>query len=361
MSEEHVEHPQKPEMDTTSSGIAPYADGLKPQNAFARVPQTDVREFTRKVASNQQTLQKLREGVVKQIPDLSQFGKKTAALAATSALARRDMGEQIRRLARATVPFTAAEQDFARNLGRVLDAHRQTWSRNLGNLVKQALELIPANLRSLALEDLREVMRINEEDGTSLAWAPRVSIVEELIAAPDIDARSAVLVARIAEIANDVDASLAVVTLPEHQILRSLVADSVSALRVGLYGPAQAAATTALDTLLYVHVLDYLQHDPERGKADTRKHFQALDVEEWNDASVAEVELVLVGAGLLTAFRSWRRGRGRPSFNRNGSIHQADDGAYSPAHAVRAVLMAQALMRWLDDSLSKLHGITTAA
>ncbi|MGW4227661.1 hypothetical protein ACWEG1_29875 [Streptomyces bauhiniae] len=362
MSEDQVEPTQGPQKDAASSGESRNAEGSKPQNTFVPVPQTAGLEFFRKAASNQDALRKLRKGVVGQIPDLSWVGKQTAALAAASVLGRRNLGEQMRQVARATVPFTAsAEQEFARNLGRVLDANRQTWFKNLSNLVSQALELIPANLRGLALEDLRKVMEINEEDGTSLAWAPRVSIVEELITAPDLGARSTILVARVAEIADDVDASLAMVTLPEHQALRSLVADSVSALRAGLYGPAQAAATTALDTLLYVHVLRYLQHDPENGKADTRNHFRALDVEGWDDATLADVELVLVGAGLLTAFRSWKRGRMRPSFNRNGSIHQADDGAYSPAHAVRAVLMVQALLRWLDNSLTPLYIDSRAA
>ncbi|MFK0159492.1 hypothetical protein ACIQVL_19295 [Streptomyces sp. NPDC090499] len=30
----------------------------------------------------------------------------------------------------------------------------------------------------------------------------------------------------------------------------------------------------------------------------------------------------------------------------------ADDGAYTPAHAVRALLIAQAALRWLDSSVA---------
>ncbi|MFD8913163.1 hypothetical protein [Streptomyces sp. NPDC059575] len=74
------------------------------------------------------------------------------------------------------------------------------------------------------------------------------------------------------------------------------------------------------------------------------------------DAVLYEAELVLVGGGLLTAFKTWNRGRGPASFNRNGSIHQVDDGAYSPAHAVRAILLAQSLLRWLDAAVADEQG-----
>ncbi|MFI1767506.1 hypothetical protein ACH41H_36415 [Streptomyces sp. NPDC020800] len=350
MSNEHDEQPQSSEDGVPESGISPAADsGQRRSGDFRWAPGIDALKLVRVAVSHQQMLQKLGEQVTEQVASLTEAGRQASATAATLALAHRNIGAQIRQVARAAVPVTA-RYEFASNLGRVLEANQKTWFANIRTLVEQALELIPTNLRGLTSDELRDVMRINEEDGTSLAWAPRQDIVDELIAAPDMDARSTLLVARVAEIADDVDASLATVTLAEHQRLRSILAESVCALRAGLYGPAQAAASTALDTLLYVHVLDYLQHDPQSGKAETRKHFKPIEVDGWEDATLSEVELVLVGAGILTAFKSWKRGKGPLSFNRNGSIHQVDDGAYSPAHAIRAVLIAQACLRWLDTA-----------
>ncbi|MFK4107351.1 hypothetical protein [Streptomyces sp. NPDC002176] len=107
-----------------------------------------------------------------------------------------------------------------------------------------------------------------------------------------------------------------------------------------------------LDTVLYHHVLEELDYPDSEKKLATRQHFMPITVDEWEDAVLYEAALVLVGGGLMTAFRTWNRGRGPASFNRNGSVHHADDGPYSPAHAVRAVLLAHALLRWLDAAVS---------
>ncbi|MFE1986068.1 hypothetical protein [Streptomyces mirabilis] len=101
------------------------------------------------------------------------------------------------------------------------------------------------------------------------------------------------------------------------------------------------------------HMLAFLAYTGRKTKDKTRNHFRPIEVTEWDEATFAEVELVLVGAGISTAFQYWDRGSGPESFNRNGSTHQVDDGSYSPAHAVRALLIAQASLRWLDTALAE--------
>ncbi|POX58699.1 hypothetical protein C3492_36395 [Streptomyces sp. Ru62] len=276
---------------------------------------------------------------------------KSAAPSLAALVQRRDgLAEQMRQAARIALPLP--RYDFGADLGRVLDANRQQWVSNIRRLVEFVTQLIPDNLRGLQAEKLVEVFKVNVEDGTSLAWAPRTSIVEQLIEVPDMEARGVILVTHASEIADDIDASLAVVALPEHQDLKSMLLEATAAIRAGLYRPAQAAACAVFDTVVNEHMLKHLAYTGRKTKDKTRNHFRPIEVSEWDDASFAEVGLVLVGAGISTAFQHWDRGIGQASFNRNGSTHQVDDGSYSSAHAVRAALIAHATLRWLDEALA---------
>ncbi|MDT0387844.1 hypothetical protein [Streptomyces dubilierae] len=261
-----------------------------------------------------------------------------------------NLSEQIRQASRITVP--TPQYDFGTNLGRILEAHSKTLFEGLRTFTERLKQLIPENLLELPTTDLREVFRVNAEDGTSLAWAPRTSIVAELIQATDMPARDDILTRLTSEIADDIEASLDVITRPEHQDLRFMMLEAVAALRAGLHRPAQAAACAAFDTVVNVHMLNFLAYTGQRSKDRTRKHFRPVDIEDWEELSLAELELVLVGAGISTAFQYWQAGNGPASFNRNGTIHHTDDGAYSPGHAVRALLIAQATLRWLDVAMS---------
>ncbi|MFF9238400.1 hypothetical protein ACF1AY_15905 [Streptomyces sp. NPDC014776] len=241
------------------------------------------------------------------------------------------------------------DEDFAPTLGRIL-AQTQPQLTKLQRLVEDLRQLIPENLRGLRAGDHEKIFRLTGEDGTSLAWAPRVSIVRELLDADGLEARSTVLVDHAAEIADDVEASLASVALPQHQALRGLLLEAAAAVRAGLYGPAQAAASNVLDTTVNVHILEFLRREGPMTKTGTRKHFRPAD--DWGDITFAELELVLVGGGIGTAYEQWTRGEGHMSFNRHATAHQVDDGAYSPAHAIRALLLAQATLRWLDTTVA---------
>ncbi|RSN13753.1 hypothetical protein DMH25_08155 [Streptomyces sp. WAC 01325] len=257
--------------------------------------------------------------------------------------------EQIRQAARVSVPVP--QYDFGLDLGRILNAGAPTWLANIRTVIERLQETIPENLRDLSVDDLKAVFRLNVEDGTSLAWAPRTSIVEELLQATDMGARGTILVDHASEIADDVQASLTHVTQTEHETLRDLLLEAAEALRTGLYGPAQAAACNVFDTVMNVHMLNFLAYNGSKTKDKTRNHFRPAD--DFEDVTFAEVELVLVGGGIATAFEFWTAGSGPASFNRNGSVHHVDDGAYSAAHAVRALLIAHAALRWLDTAIAE--------
>jgi hypothetical protein len=260
------------------------------------------------------------------------------------------VAEQIRQTAR--ISASMPQYDFGLDLGRIINANATTWLAKVREFAETLHRIIPGNLLDLTDEDLKEVFRINVEDGTSLAWAPRASIVKELLDAADMDARSAVLVDHAAEVADDVHASLAHVALPDHDGLRGLLLEATDALRGGLYGPAQASACIVFDTVVNVRMLKFLAYSGSQSKNDTRRHFRPAPARDWDDLTFTELGLVLAGSGIATAFEYWSTGNGPASFNRNGSVHHADDGAYSPAHAVRALLIAQASLRWLDAAIA---------
>ncbi|MEV7684487.1 hypothetical protein [Streptomyces bungoensis] len=258
--------------------------------------------------------------------------------------------EQLRQAA--SIGVTLPQYDFGIDLGRILNENRHSWIANIRVLLEHLQRLIPANLVELPPEDLLKVFEINDEDGTSLAWAPRTSIVMELIQASDLEARDTLLATHAAAISDDIDASLDAIALAEHQDLRAMLMEATAAIRAGLYRPAQAAAAAVLDPVVNIHMLAVLAYTGQTSKRDTRKHFSPIEVSSWDEATVEDMGLVLVGAGIKTAFGWWSRGKGPRSFNRNGSAHHADDGAYSPAHAVRAALIAHATLRWLDDAVA---------
>jgi len=264
---------------------------------------------------------------------------------------QQDLAEQLQQLARISVPVP--QYDFGLDLGRILNERTTTWLASMRAFAERLEELIPDNLRDLSVDDLEKVFRVNVEDGTSLAWAPRAAIVEEILQAPDIEARGDILVAHAADIAADVEESLARILVPEHAQLRSMLQEAAGALRARLYSPAQAAACLAFDTIMNVHMLNFLAYSGKKNRDQTRSHFRPVDVDDWDELSFAELELVLVGAGIATAFEHWHAGSGPASFNRHGSVHHVDDGSYSPAHAVRALLIAQATLRWLDAAVAQ--------
>ncbi|MFK4107350.1 hypothetical protein [Streptomyces sp. NPDC002176] len=162
------------------------------------------------------------------------LGNVLGASLAAKMLETRGLGEKIRQMVQIKMP-PAIGLNLPTDFGRIIAQKMQAQSAHIGAVVERALERIPENLRDLKLgTQLHRVFLVNEEDGTSLAWAPRTSIVEGLLAAPDMAARDTVLLDHVDVIADDVDASLTSVTVAEHQLLRAMLADAVAALRVGL-------------------------------------------------------------------------------------------------------------------------------
>lgn len=234
-----------------------------------------------------------------------------------------------------------------------------SWSDLFGDLPDLSQLVVPSNLRAVNVEGrIDEVCRVADKDGTSLAWAPRSEIVEELIDAADMGERDQVLHRRALDIIEDVEKSLTQVTHPDALWLRGALEEACEVGRAGAYIALQATATNVLDYVMNGWVLPYLQKNgeiPENStekKMESRRYFKACSVNDLEEADVGEVRLLLIGGGVVTAFDTWKEERGGlRSYSRNGSVHYIASASH-PAHALRALLLAQALLRWIAHQVT---------
>ncbi|MBB4934388.1 hypothetical protein F4561_005208 [Lipingzhangella halophila] len=109
----------------------------------------------------------------------------------------------------------------------------------------------------------------------------------------------------------------------------------------------QALATNVFDSVMNRMITEHLG----MGKREARQHFKQCDVADLDDAELGQLRLLLIGGGVETAFRQEPDdGSVWPSYNRNESSHRIAEVS-KPAHAVRALLLAQALVRWFSVQL----------
>jgi hypothetical protein len=328
--------------------------GLAKTRVSLPIPEVDpvLLKHVRDVAQIKIDVPTLEPGLLKQIQDI-------APIKVNVPVWHESLAKQMQEAAR--VKVQVPDFDFGVDLGRILADNRSRWLEAMRGFAEAIERVIPENLRDLPTDDLQKVFKVNDEDGTSLAWAPRSAIVAELLQAEDVEARSAVFVENAAAIADDIDASLATVTIADHRNLRSMLLEATAAIRHGLYGPAQAAAASVVDVVVNIHMMRYLEFSGRESRNQTRSHFHPIKLDEWEDATLLDVALVLVGAGIATIFKTWGDGSGNTSFNRNGTAHAAGGHAYSPAHALRAVLIAHAALRWIDEAIVNEQQLDDAA
>ncbi|MFV2172411.1 hypothetical protein ACFHW2_11485 [Actinomadura sp. LOL_016] len=90
-------------------------------------------------------------------------------------------------------PFENLRESLA-VLGTSLQEKFQADLSQLGEKAHQFLKRhFPANWHELPFDDFDAVFRIVTDEGIPLVWVPRAEIVEDLVGAPDEDARRAIL------------------------------------------------------------------------------------------------------------------------------------------------------------------------
>lgn len=217
----------------------------------------------------------------------------------------------------------------------------EVWT-GLDQLAESLRRLIPGNLRDLEVDDWARLVDISEEQRVAVAWVPRVQVLRLLLAAGSDDERAQVLRDHAETVLDDCVASLAETT---HETLVELVEFAVEAIethRVGRTRAAQALATNVLDT-----GLEQYHEDGVKGFRAACKRLPDLDED---GASLLEVRLRMVTAGIPSAYNGYDYGKRNPRFSRTGTAHAVNAALYTPDNSLRAITLATVWLRWLHET-----------
>jgi hypothetical protein len=182
------------------------------------------------------------------------------------------------------------------------------------------------NWADLEGDDLEATILLMNDAQVNLAWAPDVDILRELIAAGAANA-DGVLATRSDDIVEQLRIVIDDVRDPTLAVAADAAREALDA-----HSNGTPAAAQALSTVLVGHNT-YKKLDPEKAAFD-------------------ELRLTAINRCLSAACA----GNNAPgtNFHRNRSAHRVDPSQYTPANAVRALLLIVGLLReeqfWLDEA-----------
>ncbi|MFE9647483.1 hypothetical protein ACFYO0_25870 [Streptomyces sp. NPDC006365] len=223
----------------------------------------------------------------------------------------------------------------------------------LDQLAKTAALFLPANLSGLDTEDLYTILDLGEDDGLSLAWAPRTEIVKALLPLGTREERYALLAERRDDVLDDVDTSLQIVTHPELTDMVTILSAATRTARAGFSEGAQALAGNVLDTAMKRHGNAWIRRSFPQVTYTKGSHHGTIgsaldDADDWGDLTLLQFKHFLVLAGMRSAFGP---GATQDTFNRHLGAHEASPDTYRPEFVLPAILLAQALLRALNQDL----------
>lgn len=230
----------------------------------------------------------------------------------------------------------------------------------LGRLEDIAAGYLPDNLQGLRL-DWHRLLDICEEDGISLAWAPRPEIVEEHIELDSREAREALLLRRQDEVLDDVRHSLTHITHPALVELADLLDKAAKAAGDGHAEAAQALIANVLETTMKNHANAWIRRTfpsaDYKGAPGTAHHRTLANAtsgpDSPRDLTLLQFNHYLVLRGLTNTFQGGVSTQ--DTFNRHLSCHHASHDTYRCGFSVTSLLLTQALLRVMDKVLEPLE------
>ncbi|MDP9612836.1 hypothetical protein [Streptomyces demainii] len=219
----------------------------------------------------------------------------------------------------------------------------------LDQLAATAALFLPANLSGLDTEDLYTILDLGQDDGLSLAWAPRTEIVKALLPLTTREER-------YDDVLDDVDASLQIVTHPELTDMVTILSAASRTARAGFSEGAQALAGNVLETAMKRHGNAWIRRSfPQVTYPSKAGHHGTIgsvldDTDDWGDLTLLQFKHYLVLAGMRNAFGP---GATQDTFNRHLGAHQASPDTYRREFVLPAVLLAHALLRALNQDLKR--------
>ncbi|GHJ34306.1 hypothetical protein ACFV4E_22840 [Streptomyces hygroscopicus] len=216
--------------------------------------------------------------------------------------------------------------------------------------------LLPANLVDVEEEQWPDLIDICQEDGISVLWAPRSSIVAGLLEQDSAKTRMAYMAAHESEILEDVEDSLAAVWHPEVEDYAQLVERAIEARRAGHWEAAQAMVGNVLNSAMDTHGTSWLAKAfpavEFKGLTGSRAHLNKIvqESDNWADVTFVNFPSYVAAIGMVRAFES-ESARTGDHFNRHAAAHTASYEWYREEFFVPAVLVTNSLLRKLNRDL----------
>jgi len=225
-------------------------------------------------------------------------------------------------------------------------------SRLFEQVARQASFVLPDNLRSFKVKELKILLAVSAEDGISAAWAPRRDIVRGLLGLETRKERYAYLADHRDEALDDIEESLHRIDHPELTDWASLLGRAVVTARDGHEEAAQALAGNVLDSAMKGHGDAWMRHTFPQATPQGGRHTVLSGVlgsrSQWNDLSMFDFVRYLVIIGMKDTFGP---GAAQDTFNRHLGAHRASYDSYRPEFVLPALLIAHAMLRALQQDL----------
>ncbi|MGW1046966.1 hypothetical protein [Streptomyces sp. NPDC002547] len=226
----------------------------------------------------------------------------------------------------------------------------------LDQLAAAAALFLPANLNGLDTKDLYAILEMSEDDGMSLAWAPRTEIVKTLLPLGTRQERYALLAESRDDVLDDVEASLQLVTHHELTGMVTILGAATRTARAGFSEGAQALAGNVLETAMKKHGNAWIRRSfPQAAYPPKGGHHGTIggalgNADDWGDLTLLQFKHYLVLAGMRNAFGP---GATQDTFNRHLGAHQASPDTYRPEFTLPTILLVHALLHALDQDLER--------
>jgi hypothetical protein len=188
--------------------------------------------------------------------------------------------------------------------------------------------------------DLRRITAVIQEDGLPLVWVPPATVVEEVLKAPDRNARVAVLLRHETDLLGDCRRVLRDVTAERMSAQLPLAPAALAALEAGHHETAQALAVVVTDAV----IKDWIE-----GKWEAVAEQVHFDPEE---VSITEVRLQAAVAPIANFKRRYfaTANEERPEVvNRQVTVHYADAAHFTGGNALVACLLMTSVLRALQE------------
>ncbi|MFD8263857.1 hypothetical protein ACFV19_34395 [Streptomyces griseoluteus] len=223
----------------------------------------------------------------------------------------------------------------------------------LERITRRRAGWIPENLRHLPPTHWDWLFRVTVKDAVCLTWAPRASIVQELLKYRTSKERHQCLREHRAEVVEDVMMGLNEVIHPELDAYTHFARQAASCIQTGQDAAAQALLGNILDSALRVHGSSWFK-DQFGSSGDTSHKLIQGSLKHHPGSTFAGGATKLAPYLLVLSLKNAFDGphQHQATFNRNLTAHHTRQDIYRPEFALTALLVVHGLLRQLDGYLS---------